>query len=119
MKESRIKYRFLSAIYKEEYLEYYFLDDALELTKERVILPSKSVWGKTEMNDRVFGHLIKDGYIEENSDGLRITSEGLLFLGAGGYTSRFLHSKRANWTFWISILSFVIASTSFVISMLK
>ena len=80
---------------------------------------SESIFGKLEAGDRVYNKLLADGYIEKVGDILRITSEGLLFLGEGGYTSRYISSKRNTFSFFFSVIAILIATASFIISLLK
>lgn len=111
------RYRVRNNLYGREYFEYYYLDSILDKLSDGETVSSKSVWGKSPAGDRVFSKLITDGYLCEIGDTLRITSEGLLFIGSGGYSSRFLQSKRSSLSFWISIISIIIACASFIISL--
>ena len=113
------KYRIRSRIYGYEYFEYSFLDSTLNEMKYGEHFSSESIFGKLEAGDRVYNKLLADGYIEKVGDILRITSEGLLFLGEGGYTSRYISSKRNTFSFFFSVIAILIATASFIISLLK
>lgn len=114
-----IKQTLLSKIYGDDYLEYMHLDDILFLFDENEFKDKSLFTQKLSSVDRAIDKLIRDGYIKEYDTFYRITSEGLLFRGAGGYTRELLSSKRTSIGFWTSIISFVIACASFVISVLK
>ena len=114
-----LKYRIRCRIYGYDYFEYSFLDSTLRDMKYGDPVLCDSIFGRLEAGDRVYNKLISDGYIERIGDRLRITSDGLLFLGEGGYTSRYLKSKRASVSFWISILAIIIAMASLFVSWLK
>lgn len=114
-----LKYKIRCLIYGYDYFEYYFLDSTLRDMKHGEQVLCDSIFGKLEAGDRVYNKLLSDGYIERIGDKLRITSDGLLFLGEGGYTSRYLKSKRSSVSFWISILAIIIAIASLFVSWLK
>lgn len=109
----------LSKLYGEDYLEYMRLDDLLLLFNEDEFKDKSYFTRKFGAVDRGIDKLIRDGYLKEYDTSYRITSEGLLFRGAGGYTKELLKSKRSDIGFWTSIVSFIIACASFVISILS
>ena len=114
-----LKYRIRCRIYGYDYFEYSFLDSTLLDMKYGTHVLCDSIFGKLEAGDRVYNKLLSDGYIERIGDELRITSDGLLFLGEGGYTNRYLKNKRAGVSFWLSILAIVVAIASLFVSWLK
>lgn len=114
-----LKIRALRHLYGRKYFEYYFLDSVLDMLSDGKPISGENVWGKLPAGNRVFSKLLSDGYLCETGDTLQITSEGLLFIGSGGYSSRFLQSKRSSVGFWISIISLVIACASFIISLCR
>jgi hypothetical protein len=113
------KQKILSKLYGKDYLEYMRLDDLLFLFDEDEF-KDKTLFDKNfSAVDRAIDKLVRDGYVKEYDRSYRITSEGLLFRGSGGYTKELLISKRSSIGFWTSIVSFIIACASFVISVLK
>ena len=114
-----VKQKILLRLFGEDYLEYMRLDDLLHLFGEDEFKDNSLFTMKLSEVDRGIDKLIRDGYIVEYIESYRITAEGLLFRSSGGYTRELLSSKRASIGFWISIISFIIACASFVISVLK
>ena len=114
-----IKQRLLAELYGGDYMEYMRLDDLLNLFEEGEFKSAETIYNRLDAADRALDKLVRDGYLNDYGSSYRITSEGLLFRGAGGYTKSLLLSKRAAIGFWISIISFLIACSSFAISILK
>ncbi len=112
-----IKDRILFKLYGAKYMEAYKLDSMLEIfSDEKVRDLSLLTTNKPIESDRIITKLINDGFLDISGSYHKITSEGLLFYGQGGYTHQFLVSKRSNWSFVISVISVIIAIASFVIS---
>ena len=111
-----IRTRILYKLYGAEYIEAYRLDSILEVFTDEKIRDISTVTEQPQGHERVFDNLIRDGYLKQSGTCYEITSEGLLFYGQGGYTNQFLLSKRANWSFIISVISAIIAIASFFIS---
>lgn len=114
-----IKEKILSELYGADYFEYLRLDQLLYDFNEGEYLSKSSLYGSLEAGDRCADKLLRDGYIKDCGTSMKITSEGLLFRAAGGYTREFLKAKRATIGFLISIISFLIACASFVISLTR
>lgn len=113
---SDIKVKILLELYGSEYMEAYRLDSILKIFSDEKIREPYITTRQSQEEERVFDKLIKDGYLLKHDTCYEITSEGLLFYGQGGYTNQFLLSKRANWSFIISVISALIAIISFFIS---
>lgn len=114
-----IKEKILVEIYGGDYLEYMRLDYLLSLFGEDEFKEKSYFTQRLDAADRGIDKLVRDGYLKEYDTSYRITSEGLLFRGAGGYTKELLVSKRSSIGFWTSIISFIIACASFIISVLS
>lgn len=113
------KEKILEKLYGADYFEFMRLDQLLREFKEGEYIAASSLFGVLEAGDRCADKLLRDGYLKKYGSSLKITSEGLLFRAAGGYTREFLKAKRASVSFWISIISVLIACTSFVISLTR
>lgn len=111
-----IKSKILFRLYGMEYFEAYRLDSILEIFSDEKQRDLENIANKPKGHERVIEKLIKDGYLVKRYDIYEITSEGLLFYAKGGYTGEYLLHKRSNCTFWISIMSAIIAIISFFIS---
>lgn len=113
------KQKILSSLYGQDYFEYMRLDDLLCLFEEDVFIDKSLLTKRLSAADRGIDKLVRDGYVKEYDTSYLITSEGLLFRGSGGYTRQLLLAKRTSVGFWISIVSFIIACASFIISILR
>ena len=111
-----IKTKILYKLYGSEYIEAYRLDSILEAFLDEKIRDISIITEHPKGHERVFDKLVRDGYLKQSGTCYEITSDGLLFYGQGGYTNQFLLSKRANWSFIISVISAIIAIASFFIS---
>lgn len=110
---------FLLRLYGPIYFEYLRLDDLLETFSKMSHVEKRPFIAEHEDGSRCIDKLVRDGYLKDYGSILKITSEGLLFRATGGYTREFLEAKRSSASFWISIISFLVACTSFVISLTK
>lgn len=117
MNISDIKVKILFGLYGSEYMEAYRLDSLLEVFSDEEIRDLSTIANQSKEHDRVIEKLVKDGYLKIYDTWYEITSEGLLFYGQGGYTNQFLLPKRSKWSFVISIVSVLIATVSFFISL--
>ena len=113
----KIRTPLLFSLYGADYIEAYRLDSFLKIFLDEQPRCLGSLAGTLKEHDRVLDKLIRDGYLKENDGMYEITSEGLLFYGEGGYSARFLTAKRASISFWISIVSIIIAAFSLIISL--
>ena len=112
-----IKTRILFALYGSEYMEAFRLDSMLNAFTDEKMHDINRVEKHPKEFERIIAKLVRDEYIK-NSCGYyyEITSEGLLFYAKGGYTGQYLSAKRTNCSFWISVISAIIAIASFFIS---
>ena len=101
------------------YFECLRLDDLLDVFSEVNHVEKRPFIAEHEDGSRCIDKLVRDGYVKDYGSILKITSEGLLFRSTGGYTREFLVAKRSSASFWISIISFLIACASFVISLTR
>ena len=116
MKISKIKAKILFKIYGFEYAEAFRLDSILMVLSDENLHNLDNVSKCPKELERIIDKLVNDGYIKRDCEYYKITSDGLLFYAKGGYTNQYLSVKRANCSFWISIISAIIAVVSFFIS---
>ena len=115
-----LKNRLLMFIYKDDYLEFYFLDSILDVFKDG--LPRTDIpvnpnlkWAK----NRVFEYLHGNKFIETHGDGYRITSLGRMHISKGGCTDEFIRHKLSRLSFWLSIVATTISIVAFFIAISK
>lgn len=116
MNPNGIKIKILFRLYGSEYMEAYRLDSILKVFTDENMHNLDNVAKCPKELERIIDKLFKDGYIQRDCEYYKITSDGLLFYAKGGYTNQYLSAKRANCSFWISIISAIIAVASFFIS---